>query len=131
MNKEEFMKMLEQAKEDEYGRLYVLGKYNNKIYFGTMTTVCEDIFVLDHSEENLDTAELYDRHFWNDDTFEAFVISNRHNETMEFKQPKRIKPLNLGVITRQMKYVQDKINEIIKVCNRYECIIEKEDSDKE
>lgn len=127
MNKEEFMKMLEQAKEDEYGRLYVLGEYNNKIYFGTMTTVCEDIFVLDHSEETLDTAELYDRHFWNDDTFEAFVISNRHNETIEYKQPKRIEPLNLGVTTQHMKYMQNKINEIIKVCNRYECIIEKED----
>lgn len=27
MNKERFIKMLEQAKEDEYGRLYVLGEY--------------------------------------------------------------------------------------------------------
>lgn len=51
MNKEKFIKMLEQAKEDEYGRLYVLGKYNNKIYFGTITTICEDIFVLNHSKE--------------------------------------------------------------------------------
>lgn len=42
--KERFIKMLEQAKEDEYGRLYVLGEYNNKIYFGgTITTICEDI----------------------------------------------------------------------------------------
>lgn len=131
MSKEEFMKMLEQAKEDEYGRLYVLGKYNNKIYFGTMTTICDDLFVNDYGKENKDTAELYDRHFWNDDTFEAFVISNRHNEKIEYKQPKRIEPLNLGVTTQHMKYMQDKINEIIKVCNRYECIIEKEDSDKE
>lgn len=130
MNKEEFMKMLEQAEEDEYGRLYVLGEYNNKIYFGTMTTVCEDIFVLDHSEENLDTAELYDSHFWNDDTFEAFVISNRHNEKIEYKQPKRIEELDITSLPQHMKYMQDKINEIIKVCNRYECIIEKEDSDK-
>lgn len=28
MNKERFIKMLEQAKEDEYGRLYVLGEYS-------------------------------------------------------------------------------------------------------
>lgn len=63
MNKEKFIKMLEQAKEDEYGRLYVLGKYGNKIYFGTITTICEDIFVLNHSEEHQYTAELYDRHF--------------------------------------------------------------------
>ena len=39
MNKERFIEMLAQAKEDEYGRLYVLGKYNNKIYFGTITTI--------------------------------------------------------------------------------------------
>lgn len=57
MNKEKFIKMLEQAKEDEYGRLYVLGNYNNKIYFGTITTICEDIFKDDES------AEIYDRHF--------------------------------------------------------------------
>lgn len=131
MNKEEFMKMLEQAKEDEYGRLYVLGEYNNKIYFGTMTTICDDLFINDYGKENKDTAELYDRHFWNDDTFEAFVISTKHNEVMEFKQPKRIEELDITAPTQHMKYMQDKINEIIKVCNRYECIIEKEDSDKE
>lgn len=124
MNKEEFMKMLEQAKEDEYGRLYVLGEYNNKIYFGTITTVCEDLFINAYGEENKDTAELYDRHFWNDDTFEAYVISNRHNETMQYKKPKRIEELNITAPTNHMKYMQDKINEIIKVCNRYECIIE-------
>ena len=75
MKKEDFMSLLATAKEDEYGRLYVNGKYGNKVYFGVMTTVCEDLFVLDHSEENRDTDELYDRHFWNDDTFEAHVIS--------------------------------------------------------
>ena len=131
MSKEEFMKMLEQAKEDEYGRLYVLGEYNNKIYFGTMTTICDDLFINDYGKENKDTAELYDRHFWNDDTFEAFVISTKHNEVMGFKQPKRIEELDITAPTQHMKYMQDKINEIIKVCNRYECIIEKEDSDKE
>lgn len=128
MRKEEFMKMLEQAEEDEYGRLYVLGEYNNKIYFGTMTTICDDLFVNDYGGENKDTAELYDRHFWNDDTFEAFVISNKHNEIMQFKKPKRIKKLDITAPTQHIKYMQDKINEIIKVCNRYECIIEKEEN---
>ena len=75
MKKEDFMNLLATAKEDEHGRLYVNGKYGNKVYFGVMTTICEDLFVLDHSEANRDTDELYDRHFWNDDTFEAHVIS--------------------------------------------------------
>lgn len=82
MKKEDFMQLLAQAKEDEYGRLYIKGKYDNKIYFGIMTTICEDLFVLNHSEESIDTDELYDRHFWNDDTFEAHVIS-KHELPME------------------------------------------------
>lgn len=89
MNKEEFIKMLEQAKEDECGRLYVLGEYDNKIYFGTITTICEDIFVLNHGEEYRDTAELYDRHFWNDDTFECHVVSTRHEENIKYKALER------------------------------------------
>lgn len=127
MNKQEFMKMLEQAKEDEFGRLYVLGEYNNKIYFGTMTTICEDLFINGYGKENKDTAELYDRHFWNDDTFTAFVISSKHNEKIEYKKPKRIEELNIIAPTQHMKYMQDKINELVRVCNRYECIIEKQD----
>ena len=75
MKKEDFLNLLDKAEEDEYGRLYVKGQYDNKVYFGLMTTICEDLFVLDHSEENRDTDELYDRHFWNDDTFKAHVIS--------------------------------------------------------
>ena len=85
MNKDKFLEMLNNAKEDEYGRLYVLGEYNNKIYFGTMTTICEDMFKLNYDEDYQDTAELYDRHFWNDDTFEAYVVSTKHNEDMEYK----------------------------------------------
>ncbi len=94
MKKNDFLKLLRKAKEDEYGRLYVKGKYNNKVYFGVMTTVCEDLFVLNHSEENRNTDELYDRHFWDDDTFEAHVISN-HNldnlakETIGLKNTKK------------------------------------------
>ena len=95
MNKDKFIKMLEQAKEDEYGRLYVLGEYNNKIYFGTITTICEDIFVLNHSEECQDTAELYDRHFWNDDTLECYVVSTKHDEDIIYKEPKRIEEIKM------------------------------------
>lgn len=75
MKKEDFMSLLATAKEDEHGRLYVNGEDGNKVYFGVMTTICEDLFVLDHSEENRDTDQLYDRHFWDDDTFIAYVIS--------------------------------------------------------
>ena len=82
MKKDEFLKMLNNAKEDEYGRLYVLGEYDNKIYFGTITTICDDIFNMTSEE---DTAEIYDRHFWNDDTLECYVVSTKHNETIEFK----------------------------------------------
>lgn len=127
MNKDKFIKMLEQAKEDEYGRLYVLGEYNNKIYFGTITTICEDIFVLNHSEEYQDTAELYDRHFWNDDTLYCHVVSTRHNEDIEYKEPKRIKELHLTPPTNYMKYIQDKINELVKVSNKYAILLEKRD----
>lgn len=94
MKKEDFMTLLAIAKEDEHGRLYVRGKFGNKVYFGVMTTICEDLFVLDHSEADRDTDELYDRHFWNDDTFEAHVIS-KHNldelarETIGLKENKQ------------------------------------------
>ena len=129
MNKETFMKMLEQAKEDENGRLYVLGEYNNKIYFGTITTICEDIF------KDNKSAEIYDRHFWNDDTLECFVVSNKHNENIKFKEPKRIKEIDCNNSiweeqSRDLDYViKNKINEIIQICNKYECLLEKEKED--
>ena len=129
MNKDKFIKMLEQAKEDEYGRLYVLGKYNNKIYFGTITTICEDIFVLNHGEEYRDTAELYDRHFWNDDTLECYVVSTKHDEDIEYKESKRIEELYLVAPTKYMKYMQDKINELVKVSNKYARLLEKVDGE--
>lgn len=135
MNKEKFIKMLEHAKEDEYGRLYVIGNYNNKIYFGTITTICEDIF------KNNKSAEIYDRHFWNDDTLESFVVSTKHDEVIEYKEPKRIEELS---ITRSMKknygidyylshqefFIQEKINELVKISNKYVSLLEKVDSDQ-
>ena len=75
MTKEEFLKLLSQAKEDEAGRLYIDGDYDNKIYFGTITTICEDIF----DDHGCDDDELYDRHWWNDDTLECRVIKNERN----------------------------------------------------
>lgn len=141
MNKEKFIEMLEQAKEDEYGRLYVLGKYNNKIYFGTITTICEDIFKINHGEAYQDTAELYDRHFWNDDTFECHVVSNKHDENIEYKEPKRIEEIKmigcnmevhlLGKKTllptenMQTEFIISKINELVKISNKYAILLEK------
>jgi hypothetical protein len=124
MNKEKFIKMLEQAKEDEYGRLYVIGDCNNKIYFGTITTICEDIF------EGSNRAEIYDRHFWNDDTLECFVVSTKHDEDIEYKEPKRIEELNLVAPTNYMKYMQDKINELVRISNKYARLLEKVECDE-
>lgn len=124
MNKEKFIKMLEQAKEDEYGRLYVIGDCNNKIYFGTITTICEDIF------EGSNRAEIYDRHFWNDDTLECFVVSTKHDEDIEYKEPERIEELNLVAPTNYMKYMQDKINELVRISNKYARLLEKVECDK-
>lgn len=130
MDKEKFIKMLEQAKEDEYGRLYVIGEYNNKTYFGTITTICEDIFVLNHSEECQDTAELYDRHFWNDDTLECYVVSTKHDVDIAYKEPKRIEELNIIAPTKHMKYMQDKINELVRISNKYARLLEEVESDE-
>ncbi len=123
MNKEKFIKMLEQAKEDEYGRLYVLGEYNNKIYFGTITTICEDIFKDD------DSAEIYDRHFWNDDTLECYVISTKHDEDIEYKEPERIEELD-DKYCYPNDILQKKINELVRISNKYARLLEKVESDE-
>lgn len=123
MNKEKFIEMLEQAKEDEYGRLYVLGKYNNKIYFGTITTICEDIF------ENNKSAEIYDRHFWNDDTLDCFVVSTKHDEDIKYKEPERIEELD-DKYCYPNDILQKKINELVKISNKYARLLEKVESDE-
>ena len=66
MKKEDFIKLLEQAKTDKHGRLYLDGKYHNKVYFGLVTAICADPF----DEYGCDDDEIYDRHWWNDDTLE-------------------------------------------------------------
>lgn len=123
MNKERFIKMLEQAKEDEYGRLYVLGEYNNKIYFGTITTICEDIFKDDES------AEIYDRHFWNDDTLNCYVVSTKHNEDIKYKEPERIEEFSFNknntLIEEDLEDMKDKINELVRISNKYARLLEK------
>lgn len=129
MNKEKFIKMLNDAKEDEYGRLYVLGDFDNKIYFGTITTICEDLFNMTNDKT---TANIYDRHFWNDDTLECYVVSTKHNESIKYKQPKRIKELAIiysGNNEDEIMKNRYKINELIKEFNRYECLLEKEYED--
>ena len=91
MKKDDFLILLSKAKEDEYGRLYVKGSYDNKVYFGVMTTICEDLFDLIGED---DSDELYDRHFtYSDDTFEAHVISKHDlddlaKKTMGLKEEK-------------------------------------------
>lgn len=143
MNKENFIEMINNAKEDEYGRLYVLGHNNNKIYFGTITTICEDIFNMTSDKE---TEEIYDRHFWNDDTLECHVVSTKHNISIEYKVPKRIEEIktigcNVQVEIGDKKttiptgsMINDilisKVNELIKQFNRYECLIEKSDKNE-
>lgn len=128
MNKEKFIKMLEQAKEDEYGRLYVLGEYNNKIYFGTITTVCEDIF-----KDNA-SAEIYDRHFWNDDTLDCYVVSTKHNVDIEYKEPERIEEFSFNknntLIEEDLVDMKDKINELVRISNKYARLLEKVESDE-
>ena len=139
MKKEKFMEMLAQAKEDEYGRLYVLGKYNNKIYFGTITTICEDIFKDDKS------AEIYDRHFWNDDTLECFVVSNKHDENIEYKEPERIGEIksngnefysdyidawiSKADVEAYCEFLMNKINDLIKISNKYASLLEKQEGE--
>ena len=128
MNKERFIKMLEQAKEDEYGRLYVIGEYNNKIYFGTITTICEDIFKDDNS------AEIYDRHFWNDDTLNCYVVSTKHDEDIKYKEPERIEEFSFNknntLIEEDLANMKDKINELVRISNKYARLLEKVESDE-
>lgn len=78
MNKDEFLKLLDHAKEDEYGNLYVLSEYN-RVYFGTITTVCEDILEMADRRGH----EVYDRHFWNDDTLECKIVTTQEVENSD------------------------------------------------
>jgi hypothetical protein len=74
MNKEQFIKLLNNAKEDENGNLYILDG-TQKIYFGTITTICDDLIENFCNKEN-DDYILHDRHFLNDDTLECKIVHN-------------------------------------------------------
>lgn len=119
MNKETFLALLEEAQEDEYGNLYVLSQYN-RVYFGTITTVCEDILNMADRKGH----EVYDRHFWNDDTLECKIVTTRNIEPTEqddkLVPPKRIEKIKLK------NEIINKINEIIDVLNKYEYLLETE-----
>ena len=128
MNKERFIKMLNQAKEDEYGRLYVIGDCDNKIYFGTITTICEDIF------KNNESAEIYDRHFWNDDSLNCYLVSTKHDEDIEYKVPERIEEFSFNKnntpIDEDLVDMKNKINELVRISNKYARLLEKVESDE-
>lgn len=91
MSKEEFIKLLEFAKEDENGNLYfedkILTSDDNsdahRVYFGTITTICGDL-IKEHSNECDGYREVYNRHFWNDDTLEIKIVNkNKGKEIYE------------------------------------------------
>ena len=79
MKKEDFIKLLDQAKTDENGRLYLDGKYCNKVYFGLITAICADPF----DDYGCDEDEIYDRHWWDDDTLEIRVVSKHEFDINE------------------------------------------------
>lgn len=84
MNKDKFLKLLEKAKTDKYGNLYIEQKdiepdtedffANKRIYFGTISTVCDDL-IEEFCRETDTGFELYDRHFINDDTLECQIVN--------------------------------------------------------
>ena len=80
MSKKEFIELLNNSKEDQYGNLYVDGDHDNRIYFGTIETICGDL-IEEYCCKEEDGYELYDRHFWNDDTLECRII-NKGDEQM-------------------------------------------------
>ena len=76
MTKNEFIKLINNAKVDENGNLY----YNDdslcigNIYFATVTTICND-FVATYCYDKDGKAVLYDNHFTqNDDTLEINIV---------------------------------------------------------
>ena len=83
MNKEEFVKLLENAKEDENGNLYFLDKIlandedneAHRVYFGTITTICEDLIEV-HSSEFDGYQEVYDIHFYIQNHLIKLIRSN-------------------------------------------------------
>jgi len=124
MNKDEFLKLLEKAKEDEYGNLYVLSEYN-RVYFGTITTVCEDILEMADRKGH----EVYDRHFWNDDTLECKIVTTQEIAKKCIEE-KYFSPKRIEKIGKKDNQLANKIDEIIDVLNKYEYMIETKNLDE-
>lgn len=96
MNKEKFIKLLKNAKEDKYGNLYITEREfrdkddlfyedmkDKKWYFSITNTVCDDLIEEYCGQDNKNNFELYDRHFWNDDTLEIKIINNGNPKLRE------------------------------------------------
>lgn len=75
MTKKEFIKLIKNAKVDENGNLYYVDdSIGNRVYFATVTTICDD-FVKTYCYDEDGECEHYDRHFTaNDDTLEIIII---------------------------------------------------------
>lgn len=86
MNKEKFIELLTKAKSDKYGNLYVeekdvkdnpygLREDERRWYFSLTNTVCEDLInILTDFGNYPNEHELYDRHWWNDDTLQSKIV---------------------------------------------------------
>lgn len=78
MDKQEFLKLLENAKTDKHKNLYFIDEsigINNRVYFATVTTICDD-FIKEYCYKKDDGFEHYNRHFTsNDDTFEIQIVN--------------------------------------------------------
>jgi uncharacterized protein YlbG (UPF0298 family) len=94
MELEKFMKLLNKAKKDNYGNLYVERKdiedcslikdlQEQRYYFSLSSTVCDDL-IEEFSSKNNEGFEVYDRHFWNDDTLEIKIVREQSGDSEVF-----------------------------------------------
>ena len=94
MYKEKFIELLKNAKIDKYGNLYVEQKEFDdgfifeglgvkRWYFSLTNTVCDDLIEEFCEQDSNNNFELYDRHFWNDDTLEIKIINNGNPKKKE------------------------------------------------
>ena len=83
MTKNEFIKLINNAKVDENGNLYYNDdslNIDNRIYFATVTTICND-FVATYCYDIGGKAVLYDNHFTqNDDTLKINIVKELQEE---------------------------------------------------
>ena len=114
------MKLLEKAKEDKYGNLYIEQKEfdNDEIvkdlgderwYFSLSNTVCDDL-VEEFCSKEKEGFELYDRHFWNDDTLQVKIINNGNLKNVEEQYRQEYKQ-----VIEQEEIVMDKLTRIEKL----------------